>query len=195
MVLRCPAVVLFCPRLILSCDKTVLFRRRLVPSCGKTVLFCPRVVLSSCRTVLFCPKVALSHDRTILFFIRIVLHRRRTILFCPKMVLSRDKTSLRHRRTSLPRGKTPRNGGWEAEFDVSAARTGLQTPREERRPDGAQRAPGEVTNQQLADAVAGTGRNSNGVAPPGITIRDPPTQGEMQQAVDELDELITAQRR
>jgi hypothetical protein len=53
-------------------------------------------------------------------------------------------------------------------------------------------APGEVSFQQLADAIATTSSNSNGVGTLGMAVSDPPTQSEMQQIADKLDELINA---
>ena len=47
-------------------------------------------------------------------------------------------------------------------------------------PQGQQGPPGEVTAQQLADAVAGTARNPNMIGPFGGGFSDPPTQAEMQ---------------
>jgi hypothetical protein len=55
--------------------------------------------------------------------------------------------------------------------------------------------PGEVTLQQLNDAVAITSNNSNGVATLDLTPSDPPTQAEMQQVIDKINELINALRR
>jgi hypothetical protein len=55
--------------------------------------------------------------------------------------------------------------------------------------------PGEVSFQQLADAIATTSANSNGVDTLGLAVSDPPTQSEMQQIADKLDELINALRR
>ncbi|HRH97537.1 MAG TPA: hypothetical protein PLB55_16470 [Prosthecobacter sp.] len=43
--------------------------------------------------------------------------------------------------------------------------------------------------------VADTSANSNAVATLGMTVSDPPTQGEVQQLVDKMDELILALRR
>jgi hypothetical protein len=62
-------------------------------------------------------------------------------------------------------------------------------------PQGNDGPPGEVTNAQLASAIAGTSSNSNGVALLGLTVSDPPTQAEVQQIADKLDELINALRR
>lgn len=64
--------------------------------------------------------------------------------------------------------------------------------------DGAPGAPGpagEVTNAALASAISGTSNNSNAVATLGLAISDPPTQGEVQQVVNKIDELINALRR
>jgi hypothetical protein len=52
-----------------------------------------------------------------------------------------------------------------------------------------------VTLQQLNDAIATTSSNSNGVALLGLAVSDPPTQAEVQQIADKLDELINALRR
>ena len=60
---------------------------------------------------------------------------------------------------------------------------------------GAPGVPGEVTLQQLTDAIDGTSASSNAVATLGMTVSDPPTQGEVQQLADKMDELITALRR
>ncbi|MDH4453490.1 MAG: hypothetical protein QE570_09975, partial [Verrucomicrobiota bacterium] len=62
-------------------------------------------------------------------------------------------------------------------------------------PDGPQGPPGEVTNAALSAAIAGTSSLSNGVALLGLAVSDPPTQAEVQQIVNKLDELITALRR
>jgi hypothetical protein len=56
-------------------------------------------------------------------------------------------------------------------------------------------APGEVSFQQLADAIATTSSTSNGVDTLGLAVSDPPTQAEVQQIVNKLDELINALRR
>ena len=49
--------------------------------------------------------------------------------------------------------------------------------------------------QELDAAIAGTSNNTNGVALLGITISDPPTQGELQAVANKLDEMISAARR
>jgi hypothetical protein len=56
-------------------------------------------------------------------------------------------------------------------------------------------APGEVTLAQLTSAISGTSSNSNAVATLGFVVSDPPTQWQVQQVVNKLDELITALRR
>ncbi len=60
---------------------------------------------------------------------------------------------------------------------------------------GPQGSPGEVSNAQLNSAVNGTSNNSNAVSMLGMTVSDPPTQGEMQAIASKLDELILALRR
>lgn len=66
-------------------------------------------------------------------------------------------------------------------------------------PEGPQGQPGEVSTQQLSNAiavaVATTSSNSNAVASLGIVVSDPPTQADVQAAVNKLDELILALRR
>lgn len=61
--------------------------------------------------------------------------------------------------------------------------------------DGATGAPGEVTLAQLDSAIDTTSSNSNGVATLGLAVSDPPTQSEVQQLADKLDELILSLRR
>ena len=61
--------------------------------------------------------------------------------------------------------------------------------------DGQQGPPGEVTAAQLASAMSGTSNNSNGVGILGLTVSDPPAQGEMQTLTNKMDELILALRR
>lgn len=60
---------------------------------------------------------------------------------------------------------------------------------------GADGNPGEVTTAALDSAISGTSSNTNGVATLGLTVSDPPTQGEMQSIAHKLDEFILAGRR
>lgn len=62
-------------------------------------------------------------------------------------------------------------------------------------PRGEDGAPGEVTQQALDDAIATTSANSDGVGFLGMVVSDPPTQSEVQQIADKVDELIAALRR
>ncbi|MFN0078698.1 MAG: hypothetical protein ACKVY0_19735 [Prosthecobacter sp.] len=48
---------------------------------------------------------------------------------------------------------------------------------------------------QLSNAIGGTRSNTNAVNTLGMTVSDPPTQGEMQAIANKLDELISALRR
>jgi hypothetical protein len=54
---------------------------------------------------------------------------------------------------------------------------------------------GEITLQQLNDAIDGTSSNSNAEVTLDLTLSDPPTQAEMQQVIDKVNELINALRR
>ena len=58
-----------------------------------------------------------------------------------------------------------------------------------------QRATINDLNNAIANALAQTSNNSNGVAGLGMAVSDPPTQSEVQQIVNKLDELINALRR
>ncbi|MFN0075461.1 MAG: hypothetical protein ACKVY0_03190 [Prosthecobacter sp.] len=80
-------------------------------------------------------------------------------------------------------------------FDGTAVRLSFGIPRGQEGQAGQQGAPGEVTNAQLTTAINGTSSNSNAVAALGMTVSDPPTQSEMQQIADKMDELILALRR
>ncbi len=84
------------------------------------------------------------------------------------------------------------NATVQTNFDGSNVRFQFGIPRGN---DGAPGPPGEVTNAQLASAIAGTSNLSNAVATLGMTVSDPPTPSEMQAIANKLDELITALRR
>ena len=59
--------------------------------------------------------------------------------------------------------------------------------------------PGEVTQTDLNNAVLNvlsqSSNNSNGVSTLSLGVSDPPTQSEVQQIVNKVDELIQALRR
>ena len=83
-------------------------------------------------------------------------------------------------------------------FDGSNVRFQFGVPRGFNGSDGGtgpQGAPGEVTNAQLTQAINGTSSNTNAVSTLGMTVSDPPTQGEVQALADKIDELILALRR
>jgi len=61
--------------------------------------------------------------------------------------------------------------------------------------DGVEGPPGEVTTQQLDDAINGTSANTNAVSVLGFAVSDPPGQSEVQMILDKLDELIMNGRR
>jgi hypothetical protein len=50
-------------------------------------------------------------------------------------------------------------------------------------------------NATVSGAIGGTSANSNSVGTLGMSVSDPPTQSEVQQIADKLDELINALRR
>ena len=66
-------------------------------------------------------------------------------------------------------------------------------------PQGPQGNPGEVSAAQLNDALntalAGTANNCNGVALLSLAMGDPPSQGDVNQILNKLNELIGALRR
>ena len=65
--------------------------------------------------------------------------------------------------------------------------------------DGSNGQPGEVSNMDMANAinnaVNGTSNNTNGVPLLDLMVNDPPTQTDLQQVVNKLNELIMALRR
>jgi len=77
-------------------------------------------------------------------------------------------------------------------FDGTQVHFTFEIPRGENGSDGPS---GEVSQQQLDDAIAGTSPNSNQVATLGLSISDPPTAWEVQEVANKLDELIYALRR
>ena len=60
---------------------------------------------------------------------------------------------------------------------------------------GPQGPSGEVTLQQLNDALLTCSANTNGVATLELTVSDPPTQMEVQALVNKVNEMLLAQRR
>lgn len=52
-----------------------------------------------------------------------------------------------------------------------------------------------MTNASLDAAISGTSANSNAVATLGLVVSNPPTQSEMQQILNKVDELILTLRR
>ena len=65
-------------------------------------------------------------------------------------------------------------------------------------PDGPEGPPGpagEVSLVDLTDAIDSTARNPQSVAPLALFVSDPPTQMEMQEVVDKVNELISALTR
>ncbi len=87
------------------------------------------------------------------------------------------------------------NATVQTNFDGSNVRFQFGIPRGNDGGSGPQGQPGEVTNAQLNSAINGTSNNSNAVNTLGMTVSDPPTQGEMQAIASKLDELILALMR
>jgi hypothetical protein len=79
-----------------------------------------------------------------------------------------------------------------ASFDGTNVHLTFGIPRGSNGMDG---APGEVSDADLAAAIAGTSNSSNAVALLGLTASNPPTQAEVQALADKVDELIGAMRR
>ncbi|HRJ11339.1 MAG TPA: hypothetical protein PK490_08245 [Prosthecobacter sp.] len=90
---------------------------------------------------------------------------------------------------TVPPGQPATVGVW---FDGTQVHFTFEIPRGENGSDGPS---GEVSQQQLDDAIAGTSPNSNAVATLGLSISDPPTAWEVQEVANKLDELIYALRR
>jgi hypothetical protein len=65
-------------------------------------------------------------------------------------------------------------------FDIPRGETGEQGP------------PGEVTEAQLNNAIAGTAQNPNGIGPWSGGFSDPPTQGELQDFAAWVESLRSA---
>ena len=83
----------------------------------------------------------------------------------------------------------------DVSFDGSNVRFTFGIPRGNDGSSGADGMPGEVSQQQLDDAIANTSANSDGVSTLDLFPSDPPTQAEMQDVVNKINELIVALRR
>ncbi len=83
----------------------------------------------------------------------------------------------------------------DVSFDGSNVHFTFGIPRGSDGANGSDGAPGEVSLQQLSDAIATTSANSNGVSTLDLFPSDPPTQAEMQDVVNKINELIVALRR
>ena len=72
-------------------------------------------------------------------------------------------------------------------------------PQGEKGDTGDQGPPGEVSNDQMnqaiGDAIGGTANNPGDIDPLDLTIDDPPTQGQVEAVRDRLNELINALKR
>ncbi|MCB1276940.1 hypothetical protein [Prosthecobacter sp.] len=72
---------------------------------------------------------------------------------------------------------------------------GPQGPQGNDGAEGPQGPVGEVSFADLSNAIVGTSNNSNSIDVLGLAVSDPPTQAEVQQIADKVDELINALRR
>ncbi|MDZ4402094.1 hypothetical protein [Prosthecobacter sp.] len=108
----------------------------------------------------------------------------------PATVTLTLNTSTLHFVFEIPRGNDGNNGA-----DGSNGSDGGQGQQGIQGEPGLPGAPGEVSLQQLTDAIATTSSNSNQVATLGMTVSDPPTQAEMQDIANKIDELIVMLRR
>ena len=89
-----------------------------------------------------------------------------------------------------PQGNNGNDGGQGPQgFNGSDGSPGQQGPQ------GPQGNPGEVSNADLTTALGGTSANSDGVAQLGLTVSDPPTQTELKNLANKLDELIATLKR
>ena len=81
-------------------------------------------------------------------------------------------------------------------IETMRAANGPQGPQGDQGPEGPQGPPGEVTSQQLTDAIGGTSNNTNAVALlDTASFSDPPTLSDLLAVANKLNELINAQRR
>ena len=76
--------------------------------------------------------------------------------------------------------------------DGSTGATGPQGNDGPQGPQGPQGPTGEVTAQQLADAITTTARNPNAIGPFAGDFSDPPTQAELQAFADYVETLRAA---
>lgn len=80
-------------------------------------------------------------------------------------------------------------------FDGTVVHFTFGIPTGPQGPAGADGAPGEVTTAQLNTAIATTAQNPSGVAPLAGMADASYNQGQIQQVMDKLDELINATKR
>ena len=92
-----------------------------------------------------------------------------------------------HFTFGIPRGADGAEGPQGVQGEV-----GPEGPQGEAGPQGPEGPPGEVSAQQLADAIAGTAMNPAGIGPFDGGFSDPPTQGEVQAFADYVEALRVA---
>ncbi|MCP5557295.1 MAG: hypothetical protein H7A55_06045 [Verrucomicrobiaceae bacterium] len=92
--------------------------------------------------------------------------------------------------TTVPAGSPANVGTW---FDGTDVHFSFELPQGD---PGEQGPGGEVSQGDLENAInLLTSNYTNGVTNLGLSPSDPPTQNDVQQIVDKLDELINALRR
>ena len=92
-----------------------------------------------------------------------------------------------HFTFGIPRGADGAEGPQGIQGEV-----GPEGPQGEAGPQGPEGPPGEVSAQQLADAIAGTAMDPAGIGPFDGGFSDPPTQGEVQAFADYVEALRVA---
>ncbi len=87
------------------------------------------------------------------------------------------------------------NASVDVSYDGSNVHFTFSIPRGNDGANGSDGQPGEVSNQQLTDAIAGTAQNPAGVSPLGFSISDPPTQSEVQAILGAYNTLLASLQR
>jgi len=83
----------------------------------------------------------------------------------------------------------------DVSFDGSNVHFTFGIPRGNDCSNGSDGSPGEVSQQQLDDAISGTSANTNNVSTLGQSADGSYNQTQMQDLINKVDELINALRR
>lgn len=87
------------------------------------------------------------------------------------------------------------NASVDVSYDGSNVHFTFAIPRGNDGTNGADGQPGEVSNQQLSDAIASTAQNPADVSPLSMTAEPEYSPPQLQQVLDKLDELLSALKR